>query len=305
MLEKFIPELASGDNAELRHSLEAMISERKLAHAMIIEGDDAELCGRVARLCARGFLCTCETPLDGSCRSCRLIEAYGGHADVITVEGGGKTGAVTVDRVRELIGSASLVPADGQGQVYLLENCDNMLAPAQNAFLKLFEEPPVGVMFIMTCRSSQKLLETVRSRAYLLRVRGEKAAPNEADVELFAFAERFAVALASESDKEAMLLTGRFCRAPAKNPDTRKELARLFVMLERIFREALVIGAGAGGIIPESCEAAKALSRTLPPERVGAMLGTLPELAAANRSNAPISLMTSAICVRLRRAAGR
>lgn len=43
-----------------------------------------------------------------------------------------------------------------------------MLIQAQNAFLKVFEEPPQNVIFVLTCKSATSLLETIRSRARVL-----------------------------------------------------------------------------------------------------------------------------------------
>jgi len=96
MLESFLPELALPENSQLLGQLESMITERRLPHAIIIEGADGELNGRLARLCARAFLCSCERPLEGECRVCRLMATYGAHADIVKVEGSGKTGAIPV-----------------------------------------------------------------------------------------------------------------------------------------------------------------------------------------------------------------
>jgi len=279
-----------------------MSAEKRLPHALIIEGGDPEANGRLARLCARMFLCTCARPLAGECRVCRIMSAYGAHADVIQVEGTGKTGAISVDTVRDLPERARRIPTEADGQVFLMENCDSMLAPAQNAFLKLFEEPPPRVMFVMTCRSAMNLLETIRSRACLLRASWPGAAPDESTAKAAELAQQLAVALVSEREMDALLLTGQFSRPASKNPAVRQELAALLAALRSVFRDALVAGAG-GSSAQDS--AASTIARTLPPERVAAMLDELPALEQALRSNAPIPLFTTAMCVRLRRAAGR
>ncbi len=303
MLESFLPELALPENSQLLGQLESMISGRRLPHAVIIEGSDGELNGRLARLCARAFLCSCRQPLEGECRVCRLVAAYGAHADIVEVEGTGKTGAISVDTVRDLHEYAHRIPADSDGQVYLLEGCDNMQSHAQNAFLKLFEEPPARVMFIMTCRSAMNLLETIRSRACLLRASWPGAAPDDETVKAVEAAGRFAVAIVSGSEADALMFTGAFSRPSAKNPQVRKELAALLSALRGVLRDALVIGAGAPSDLENG--PAAVIAGTLPPERVAAMLDELPALEQALRSNAPIPLFTTAMCVRLRRAAGR
>lgn len=302
MLEQLLPELALPENAQLLRQLEGMTAERRLPHALVIEGGDPEANSRLARLCARAFLCTCSVTLSGDCRVCRLMTAYGAHADIIEVEGSGKTGAISVDSVRELQEQSLRIPAEADGQVFLLENCDSMLPPAQNAFLKLFEEPPPRVMFIMTCRSAMSLLETVRSRACVLRASWPNAAPDEASVRAAELAQQLAVALVSEREIDALMLTGQFSRPSAKNPAVRQELAALLSALRGVLRDALVLGAGGSA---ESGGAASVIARSLTPERVAAMLDEIPVLEHALRANAPIPLFTSAMCVRLRRAAGR
>jgi len=303
MLETILPELSLPGNAQLLSQLESMTAERRISHALIIEGGDRELNGRLARLCARAFLCSCHSPLAGECRVCRIMSASGAHADVVEVRGSGKTGAISVDTVRDLQEQARRIPADADGQVYLLEDCDGMMAPAQNAFLKLFEEPPPRVMFIVTCRSAMNMLETIRSRACLLRAAWPVSEPDEISAQITELAGKFAVALVSEREADAVMLTGRFSRPSSKGAETRRELTALLQALRGLFRDALVSGAGAG--TAESGSPAAVVAGTLPPERVAAMLEELPALEQALRSNAPIPLFTSAMCARLRRAAGR
>lgn len=303
MLEQFLPELALPENAQLLRQIDGMIAEKRLPHALVIEGCDPEINGRLARLCARAFLCACEQPMAGECRVCRIMSAYGAHADVIGVEGSGKTGAISVDAVRSLQEQARRIPAEADGQVFLLEGCDTMLPPAQNAFLKLFEEPPPRVMFVMTCRSAMSLLETIRSRACLLRASWPAAAPDQSTAKAAELAQKLAVALVSAREADALLLTGQFSRPASKNPAVRQELAALLTALRGVLRDALVLGSG--GNTAEGNEATAIIARTLTPERIAAMLDELPVLEQALRANAPIPLFTSAMCVRLRRAAGR
>lgn len=303
MLTAFMPELGLPENAQLAARLESMFAARRLPHALLIEGGDSEANGRLARLCARAFLCSCEQPLSGECRVCRLMTAYNAHADIVSVEGTGKTGAISVDAVRSLQEQARRIPADADGQVYLLEDCDSMQAPAQNAFLKLFEEPPPRVMFVMTCRSAMNMLETIRSRASTLRLESPDAVPDELTVRSAELAQRFAEALVSEREIDALLLTGQFSRPSSKNAAVRQELAALLAALRNVFRDALVLGTGSS--VSAESSAASVVAGTLTPDRIAAMLDELPLLEQALRTNAPIPLFTSAMCVRLRRAAGR
>ena len=57
-----------------------------------------------------------------------------------------------------------VLPNEAERKVYLIEDADTMNVPAQNAALKLLEEPPRGVIFLLCAANAETLLETVRSR---------------------------------------------------------------------------------------------------------------------------------------------
>lgn len=302
-LSALVPALALPENAGALSQLGTMIGERKLPHAVVFEGADGEQLRQLCLVTAQGYLCSCGHPLDGECHSCGVLSAYGAHPDLVVVEGSGASGAVSIASVRELHERAMIVPTDSDGTVFLLENCDAMLRPAQNAFLKLLEEPPRGVMFLMTCASRMNLLETVRSRVCIIPVKTVPAQNDEADDELAAFADDFAEALVRGSEGDALLLTGRFYQIK-DSAAARRELLGLLEELREIFRQAAIIGAGAGQVLEAPRRSAEAISRSISPERLCAMSGELDGLSRAVRNYASMSLATSAVCVRLRRAAG-
>jgi len=64
-------------------------------------------------------------------------------------------------------------------RVILLENAQYMTIEAQNAFLKLFEEPPKDTVIIMTVTNAQKLLPTIQSRAQIINVKIPSFAHNK------------------------------------------------------------------------------------------------------------------------------
>ena len=57
-----------------------------------------------------------------------------------------------------------VLPNEAERKVYLIEDADTMNVPAQNAALKLLEEPPRGVILLLCAANAETLLETVRSR---------------------------------------------------------------------------------------------------------------------------------------------
>ena len=136
------------------------VGEGRLPHALIIEGASGS--GRHNRFLDRLGACRRDAETehrmrDGLCPDVRLI----GCAD------GRKT--IGVETVRELARQAYITSNEFSFRMFIIEDAELMTASAQNAFLKLFEEPPQGVYFVLLCLSASMLLPTVRSRAQLLR----------------------------------------------------------------------------------------------------------------------------------------
>lgn len=157
-------------NHEIVNAVGRMIEDRRISHALIIEGADGLGKSAFARIIARGVMCKCAHPLDGECMHCRKIKADI-HPDLIYIKGSGKTNAISIDSVRTMRKDSQTAPNEADKRVFILEDCDNMQAPAQNAFLKIFEEAAPHIMFIMTCKSAMNLLTTIRSRGQVITLR--------------------------------------------------------------------------------------------------------------------------------------
>lgn len=98
------------------------------------------------------------------CASCKAMEA-GSHPDFIEIDAASHTG---VDNVRTLIESASLLPLMGRKKVYLIDEAHMLSKAAFNALLKILEEPPATVIFILATTDPQKIIDTVHSRCFQL-----------------------------------------------------------------------------------------------------------------------------------------
>ncbi len=98
------------------------------------------------------------------CASC-VAMGQGKHPDFIEIDAASHTG---VDHVRMLIDSASLLPVMGQKKIYLIDEAHMLSKAAFNALLKILEEPPPSVIFILATTDSQKIIDTVQSRCFQL-----------------------------------------------------------------------------------------------------------------------------------------
>lgn len=168
-------------NLALRERLSREIQTDKLSHAYILSGPDGSGKHTLALRMAAALACE-NRKKDGvplpcmSCPSCRKI--LGGKSpDVIYVKRQGDRATLGVEAIRFLREDVYIAPNDTETKIYILEDAETMTPQAQNAFLLTLEEPPAYVLFLLLCKDTENLLETVRSRAPVLRL--ESVPPEE------------------------------------------------------------------------------------------------------------------------------
>lgn len=99
-----------------------------------------------------------------ACDSCVAMQ-NGTHPDFIEMDAASHTG---VDNVRQIIDAASLLPIMGVKKIYLIDEAHMLSKAAFNALLKILEEPPANVVFILATTDAQKIIDTVKSRCFQL-----------------------------------------------------------------------------------------------------------------------------------------
>lgn len=272
----------------VRQSLSLAFSENRLPHAVLIEGPAGSGKEALARWIAKAAVCTGEGERPcGHCPGC-IKAAANSHPD-ITIAGGGTTArSFHVDTVRAIRSDAYIKPNEAPRRVFLLENAETMSEQAQNALLKVFEEPPDRVLFVLTVTSASAMLSTVRSRAQLYTLEGETAAAPE-DMELCA-----ALCAAIPAAAEAALLE---LTAPLIRDKDR--LRRIFKQLYLLFRDACVLRAGGNACLSGQREAADTLAHALTRDRLLALLEQVKTAQRAQEQNANAALLVTAFCARL------
>jgi hypothetical protein len=197
---------------------------RRLAHATVVAAAGREESLRCAGRLAAAVVCRSSGPLPcGVCPACRKAMA-GIHPDVIRVkrpedDKGRPKKEIQVDQIRQMAMDAVVLPNESERKVYLIEDADSMNVPAQNAALKLLEEPPAGVYFLLCVTNPAKLLPTVRSRCAEWNCSGGE---EERDPALQKLAEEFLHKVASRDRAELF----RWCAAN-ENLDNRGAAAFL------------------------------------------------------------------------------
>lgn len=158
-------------NIPLRLRLAEEILKGSFPHAYIIEGPPGS--GRKTLALTAAAALSCEKKSCGrlpcfECAACRKI--FGGKTpDVIRITVEKDKSTVGVDSARFIRQDVLAVPNDFANKVYIIEDADKMTPQAQNALLLTLEEPPEYAVFFLICQSASVLLETVRSRAPVLR----------------------------------------------------------------------------------------------------------------------------------------
>lgn len=129
----------------------------------ILEGQFGSGKTTMARIISRAI--NCEHPDEhgnpcGCCESCKAVSS--GSSDIVELDAASNTG---VDSIRAIKESVDFLPSQLKKKVYIIDEVQKLSSSAFDALLKVLEEPPEHVVFIMCTTESKKIPVTVRSRA--------------------------------------------------------------------------------------------------------------------------------------------
>ena len=158
-------------------SMQQLRGQRRLSHAYILSAPSREEGLDMARALAADVLCSRgEGRACGLCRDCRKV-SQGIHPDITLVsrpldDKGREKKNIVVDQIRYLVADSQVLPNEAERKVYIIDQAERMNEEAQNAALKLLEEPPARLTIILSTTNAHSLLPTVRSRC--VEVHSEK-----------------------------------------------------------------------------------------------------------------------------------
>lgn len=136
--------------------------------SMLFLGPVRATLGRSASEVAAFTLCGAEQKPCGVCSDCAMV-AREEHPDLEWIRSEKEGGAVKVDQIRELQQTVYLSPKRSSHRVIIIESADHLNTASSNALLKILEEPPAPIVFILIAERLTSLPPTILSRCHLYR----------------------------------------------------------------------------------------------------------------------------------------
>lgn len=270
------------------------VMQGNFPHGVLVECQNSNEGEEFARFIANTLVCTGDKKPCSVCSDC--IKAQGkGHPDIFETDGiKGKSKNFTVDAVREIRDDAFVIPNESDKKIYILKNGHNMNEQAQNAILKILEEPPSYVYFIIVTESKSTMLETVLSRVQVYSLLSDEGVITEKEA---VAVKNLVGAILNINEMAIMEQTAVF----QKNNQFAKSV---LLLMTEVFRDALV---KKNGFIREFRfpEETNNLCKNLTAKSLLNLISACDELINSIDRNCNNNLLLVRMCYEFKRAIGR
>ncbi|MDP4118616.1 MAG: DNA polymerase III subunit delta' C-terminal domain-containing protein [Bacillota bacterium] len=151
---------------KIKNLFETALKKDTLNHCYAIEGEKGMGKSTLTQLLAQMIVCENHNAC-GYCKDCVMAQA-GTHPDIEYILPEEDKKKIGVDVVRKMIADIYVRPYTSEKKVIVINDFEIAMPQAQNAILKVLEEPPEYVVFLLTVSSVKDMLDTVKSRSTIL-----------------------------------------------------------------------------------------------------------------------------------------
>ena len=292
---KSLEQIGIKDN--LAKNISQLIKHNRLAHAILIDAGSAKQRDELAVFLAESFVCSEENHPCGKCHNCLKAESLC-HPDIIIKdpdEINEKT--FKVSAVREIRTDAYIIPNEADKKVYILKSADKMNPQAQNALLKIIEEPPEYARFILECESRASMLDTIMSRVTAFGLGADNSANESNEISC---ADELAIKLAQALLDSTEIEFMKLCSAFEKD----KELfSSVLPSFQLIFRNAVIINSGSTLTLGAGNEVSRMLASKFSVNALMAIIKQTDEFNLSISRNANKNLLITRFCSVMRNTA--
>lgn len=319
-------------NEKIKEQLTGLQMSGRLPHAVVIEGEEGLGKHTLAREIALNLLCKGEEKPCFVCSQCSKIKK-GIHPDVYEYTAPGTPLSFHIETVRDVIKNCYLKPNEAERKIYILANCQCMSVSAQNALLKVLEEPPGNIMFILTVTSKTALLETILSRSVVVTLEGvnektgadyicskdESVLYEDALNACTVWGGNIGKAIQSLSDSKLSKVVNAsddVCHALCANDEysllkvcsvfasNRELLLSSLTFMKTIFRDALIFS-NLSDVVSGQTDVVEELSTKLSRKKLLNLINACDDLIIHTNRNGNNAILITKICYDFRRAIGR
>ena len=321
-------------NEKTKELLSGLLEADRFPHALILEGEEGIGKKTLAWEIALALMCS-SGGAERPCRECaqckKVLKKI--HPDILTYTPSNKSGTISVDDIRSLIKDAYIKPNEAEYKILIVEECKNMRQEAQNALLKILEEPPEYAIIILCAETKASFLETVLSRSVAITLRGVSSAEgaeyicsqnseidyNDALSALDVAGGNIGKALQTLGDgrlKKIIEIANSIALASIHGNEyelikacsvferDNKTLIAAVTFLKTIFRDALISGSGVD-LISKQKDTVDTLSHNLTKSKLLKMIDVCDNMIRFAKGNGNNALLITKLCYELRRAQGR
>lgn len=148
------------------HELSEACRKRRVPHALLIVSELDESLVKLTQNFAQLIFCKSEHAPCNICLDCQLI-TKGDHPDRVFIKSEKPGSSIKIDQIRDLQNNCFIPPQRANHRLIFIEAVDLMNNAAANALLKILEEPPSHIIFVLQAKQINTVLPTVRSRCHL------------------------------------------------------------------------------------------------------------------------------------------